>query len=1031
MPRLPLLAAVCLASLAVPFTASAETNWIWTDKNNVAQQQTWARQVIELKEVPASATLLASADNHVEAWVNGQPAGKSDDWADAAKNDVTKLLKVGRNTITVLARNDTGIAAVVVRLEAGKKILAETDATWRVTNTKPDAQWSSPAFDDAKWSKAVLVKPLGSAPWGQVFAGAQPVAAKKGGRGTSGSVAAPESLLLPPGFKAELLYTVPRAEQGSWVSLVADPKGDFIAGDQGGTLWHVGMKDPLKPMVTKIETTLVGAHGLLYAHGALYALTAEKGKGDLWRLRDPKGDNSYSEQTKLRSFQGSGEHGPHQLILDPKDGSLLVVAGNHTKMPADEVPAPTHRWDEDDLLKKFEDPNGHAAGIKATGGWIGRIDKDGKNFRAVTTGFRNAYDVSRAPDGDLFVYDSDMEWDMGAPWYRPTRIYLATEGGELGWRSGSGNNQPMVLDAQPALVDVGPGSPTGSAIGLGAQFPAKYQRAFFACDWTFATLYAIHLTPNGGGWTATKEVFAGGKPFSVTDVIIREQDRQMYVTIGGRGGQSALYRITYTGTESTAAVEWYPSTPEQKIRRELEALRLQPASAANLELGWKNLGHADRWVRFAARQLVEAQPVEGWRNRVGGPSTNPVEAVTAALALARCGNQGDLESILKALDQAAPARIFNSSAHKVGGAGHSYNVDNALQQQRDILRVMQVAFSRHGAPSPARAKAIGADAAKRLPSGDNVLDRQLALIAIFLQEPTAPAKILQTMKVASHGAAVEADPEVLARNGSYSRGVQNAMAVTPASTRLGLAIYLVRATAGWTPETRKQFFGFLDELGAADGGHSLKGFVKNIRKEAVATAPAGERAALEAAAPVAKTAPIPTAAGPGRLWTHPEAAKVWATAMPKKEFDFENGKKMFSAALCSQCHRVGDLGGAQAPDLSGVGARMNAADLLMSIIQPSAVVSDQYANSEISRVDGGKVIGRILNEEGDKLQLAVSAFDPSVQVSVNRSDIIAIDRSAISPMPVGLINAMNEKELADLTAFLLSGGNAKDKLYSK
>ncbi|NCV88515.1 MAG: hypothetical protein EBW14_22220 [Oxalobacteraceae bacterium] len=49
-----------------------------------------------------------------------------------------------------------------------------------------------------------------------------------------------------------------------------------------------------------------------------------------------------------------------------------------------------------------------------------------------------------------------------------------------------------------------------------------------------------------------RAVFAAGKPFSVTDVVIRPQDGHMYVTIGGRGGQSALYRITYQGKESTA-----------------------------------------------------------------------------------------------------------------------------------------------------------------------------------------------------------------------------------------------------------------------------------------------------------------------------------------------------------------------------------------------------------------------------------------------------------------------------------------------
>jgi len=95
------------------------------------------------------------------------------------------------------------------------------------------------------------------------------------------------------------------------------------------------------------------------------------------------------------------------------------------------------------------------------------------------------------------------------------------------------------------------------------------------------------------------------------------------------------------------------------------------------------------------------------------------------------------------------------------------------------------------------------------------------------------------------------------------------------------------------------------------------------------------------------------------------------------------------------------------------------------------VVSDQYANSVITRVDGGKITGRILNEEGDKLQLAVNPFDFSVQLSINRSDIQAIDRDAISPMPVGLLNSLNAEEVANLMAYVISGANPKDKLYAK
>ena len=1010
MPRLPLLAAACLAVLSAPISTFAEAQWIWTAKNNVTNQQTWARTVIDLKEVPTKATLLASADNHIEVWVNGQPAGKSDEWAEAAQTDVTKLLKPGRNTIAVLARNDGGIAALVVRLESGKVVLSESNAAWRVTNAKPDAKWQTAEFDDAKWEKATVVKPLGEAPWGNVFGGAAGKTAGAGKRGSAGAVAAADSLILQPGFKAELLYTVPKSDQGSWVSLAVAPNGDLVAGDQGGVLWHVSLKDPSKPVATKIETKAIGCHGLLFAHGALYACTSEKGKGDIWRLRDVKGDGSYSEQTMLRSLKGSGEHGPHQLVLD-RDGSILVVGGNHTKLPDDEkAGAPAKHYDEDDLLKKFEDANGHAAGIKAVGGWIARMDKDGKDWIRVSTCFRNPYDCSVAPDGDIFTYDSDMEWDMGAPWYRPTRIYLCTPGGELGWRSGASNNSLATLDMQPALVDVGPGSPTGTTMGTGAKFPAAYQRTFFACDWTFATLYAIHLTPEGGGWKARKEVFAAGRPFSVTDVVIRPQDGHMYVTIGGRGGQSALYRITYQGTESTAPAAWFDATPEQKLRRELEALRDVAPSAAALAKAWPLMGHPDRWVRYAARIAVEHQPVDQWRSRVK-PDANVDLALNAAVALARCGNKDDLAAIVAAAEAAAKSKD--------------------LRQQQDRQRIFQVAFSRHGRPDDATAGRLGKDAAVRLPSGNDAYDRQLAQLAIFLGEPSAPARVLQAMKVAQAGPAVIADPEILARHPGYARDATAAMAVTPSSTRIGLAVYLCRATVGWTPNLRKEFFGFLDELSLAQGGNSLKGFVRNIRKEAVAMVPAAERAAFEASTPVVKTTPIPVAQGPGRLWTHAEALKAWENGKAQGTLDFANGQKMFAAALCSQCHRMGGAGGAQGPDLTGLGVRTAAADMLTSIIQPSAVVSDQYANSEISRVDGGKTIGRILNEEGDKLQLAVSAFDPSNQVSVNRSDILAIDRSTVSPMPAGLVNSLNEQELADLVAFLISGGNAQDKVYKK
>jgi hypothetical protein len=70
--------------------------------------------------------------------------------------------------------------------------------------------------------------------------------------------------------------------------------------------------------------------------------------------------------------------------------------------------------------------------------------------------------------------------------------------------------------------------------GNGAKFPAKYQRAVFINDWTYGTMWAIHLQPKGGSYIAEKEEFVFGKPLPLTDVVIHPQDGAMYFAVGGR-----------------------------------------------------------------------------------------------------------------------------------------------------------------------------------------------------------------------------------------------------------------------------------------------------------------------------------------------------------------------------------------------------------------------------------------------------------------------------------------------------------------
>jgi len=48
-----------------------------------------------------------------------------------------------------------------------------------------------------------------------------------------------EAVKIKPGFQVELLYSVPKEEQGSWVAMTQDDKGRLIVSDQYGALYRV------------------------------------------------------------------------------------------------------------------------------------------------------------------------------------------------------------------------------------------------------------------------------------------------------------------------------------------------------------------------------------------------------------------------------------------------------------------------------------------------------------------------------------------------------------------------------------------------------------------------------------------------------------------------------------------------------------------------------------------------------------------------------------------------------------------------
>jgi len=140
-------------------------------------------------------------------------------------------------------------------------------------------------------------------------------------------------------------------------------------------------------------------------------------------------------------------------------------------------------------------------------------------------------------------------------------------------------------------------------------------------------MYAIHQTPDGASYKAEKEEFVSGKPLPLTDVVIHP-DGAMYFAVGGRRTQSALYRVTYTGKESTAPAPARELTAEMKQRRELEKLHDHGTGPEAIDKAWPHLASKDRYIRWAARVAIERQPaVSGpivhWPRRTPTPRLKP------------------------------------------------------------------------------------------------------------------------------------------------------------------------------------------------------------------------------------------------------------------------------------------------------------------------------------------------------------------------------------------------------------------------
>jgi len=241
---------------------------------------------------------------------------------------------------------------------------------------------------------------------------------------------------------------------------------------------------------------------------------------------------------------------------------------------------------------------------------------------------------------------------------------------------------------------------------------------------------------------------------------------------------------------------------------------------------------------------------------------------------------------------------------------------------------------------------------------------------------------------------------------------------------------------GWTLPLRTTYFNWFFKAANYRGGASFDKFVEFIRNDALATLTDSEKASL--AELLAKTpqrkSPLEGMAElfKGRTahnWTLDKLASAAQEGL--KHRNYEQGRKMFGAALCYTCHRFVNEGGMTGPDLTGAGGRYSARDFLDQIINPSKVINEQFVPTVIVTEDDEVITGVIVNLNGDVMMVCTDPVDPWKQTTIDRKKIVSMEPSKSSPMPTNLLGMLTRDEILDLLAYVLSGANPQAEVFRK
>ena len=143
-----------------------------------------------------------------------------------------------------------------------------------------------------------------------------------------------------------------------------------------------------------------------------------------------------------------------------------------------------------------------------------------------------------------------------------------------------------------------------------------------------------------------------------------------------------------------------------------------------------------------------------------------------------------------------------------------------------------------------------------------------------------------------------------------------------------------------------------------------------------------------------------------------------AAALLAMKGDAVRGRDLFwnnGALQCKTCHKIGGEGVALGPELTKIAAQRARAELLDSLLHPSAKIEAAYTNYAVQTKDGVTVNGLLVKRDAREIVLKDAK---NQEVHIPSDQVERFQPSKTSLMPEGALKDLTAQEAADLLEFL-------------